>query len=44
MTQQRQTHTAMMNVHADILQGLYMQTLMNLFVSKTPERIAVFGK
>jgi len=44
MTQQRLTHTAMMKVHAAILQGLDLQTLMNSFVSKTPERIAVFGK
>jgi len=42
MTQQRLTHPAMMKVHADILQGLDLQTLMNSLVSKTPERIAVF--
>jgi len=41
---QRLTHTAMMKVYADILQGLDLQTLMNSFVSKTPEGIAVFGK
>jgi len=34
----------MMKVYADILQGLDLQTLMNSFVSKTPEGIAVFGK
>jgi hypothetical protein len=43
MTQERLTHVALMDVHADRLESIHVEKLIAAFISKTSERRCVFG-
>lgn len=43
-TQERLTHLALMKAHRNILDEIEILELMREFISKTPERVCVFGK
>ena len=44
MSQRRLTQMAILSVHRDRLQNVDMRKLMKCFISKTPDRCAIFGK